>query len=183
MWGTIIAGALGLAGQLYGGYTASQAMKRAHDRSLENLEERKRENQDWYDRRYNEDPTQRADAQRILNITAENIKRRNKAAAGTQAVMGGTEESVAGTKQANAEALADAVSRIAVAGEARKDRIEDEYRRTKQGILDSKTDLENNYDVSQAQNVSQAIAGAASAAGNLAGVFDGSGKDDDKKDK
>ncbi len=182
MWGTIISSAIGLAAQLYGNKTASEAMKMAHDRSQQNLEARRIENQNWFDRRYNEDATQRADAQRILNITAENIKRRNKAAAGTAAVMGGTEESVAATKQANAEALADAVSRIAVAGDARRDKIEDEYRKTKNGILDAETELQNNYDITKAQNVSQAITGASNAAANLAGVFDGNGNND-KKDK
>lgn len=172
MWPTIIASALGLAGNLYGGYKASQAMKQAHDKTLQNLEDRKRENQSWYDRTYNEDATQRADAQRILNITAENIKRRNKAAAGTAAVMGGTEESLAATKQANAEALADAASRIAVAGDARREKIEDDYRSQKNSIDDAINSLETGYATNMAQNISQAAGGAASAAGNLASVFD-----------
>ena len=72
-----------------------------------NIEEQQRKNQDWYDRRYNEDATQRADAQRILTITQENIRQRNQQAAGTQAVMGGTEESVAAARAANNQALAD----------------------------------------------------------------------------
>ena len=89
-----------------------------------NLQAQKQANQDWYDRRYNEDATQRADAQRILTMTEESIKNRNRQAAGAQAVMGGTEESVAATKAANNQALADATSQIAVNAEARKDQIE-----------------------------------------------------------
>lgn len=154
---------MGLASALYGGYTASQAMKKAK----ENVEQQQRENQDWYDRRYNEDATQRADAQRILQITNEQIKQRNKAAAGTAAVMGGTEESVAATKQANAQAMADAASQIAVAGEKRKDGIEQQYMAKKGELTDRLSEIEKQ----KAASVSQAVGGAASAAGNLAGLF------------
>ena len=41
--------------------------------------------------------------------------------------MGGTEESVAATKAANAKAMADATSSIVRAGEQRKDSIEQQY--------------------------------------------------------
>ena len=119
----LIGSAIGLAGGIFGGIKASKAMKRMQ----KNVEAQRQANQAWYDRRYNEDATQRADAQRILALTEESIKNRNRQAAGTQAVMGGTEESVAAAKAANNQALADAVSRIAVNGEARKDRIEQTY--------------------------------------------------------
>ena len=56
------------------------------------------------------------------------IRQRNQQAAGTAAVMGGTEESVAAAKEANAKALSDAASQIAVAGAQRKDQIEGRYR-------------------------------------------------------
>ena len=101
----LIGAALGAAGSIFGGISASKAMKRAKA----NVERQMRENQDWYDRRYNEDATQRADAQRILTMTEDSIKRRNKAAAGTAAVMGGTDESVAAEKAANAQTMADAL--------------------------------------------------------------------------
>ena len=104
--GSLIGGAMKIGGSIFGGYKASQAMKQVR----KNLDNQLRENQDWYDRRYNEDATQRADAQRMLAMTNQAIKERNKAAAGTQAVMGGTEESVAATKAANANALSDMAS-------------------------------------------------------------------------
>ena len=113
--GSAIGGALGIGGSIFGGISASKAMKKVK----KNLEGQMKDNQDWYDRRYNEDATQRADAQRILTITNDNIRQRNKAAAGAQAVMGGTEESVAAAKAMNNQALADATSQIAVAGECR----------------------------------------------------------------
>ena len=118
--GSLIGGAMKIGGSIFGGLKASQAMKQVR----KNLDNQLRENQDWYDRRYNEDATQRADAQRMLAMTNDLIRQRNRAAAGTQAVMGGTEESVAATKAANASALADTASKIAVAGANRKDDIE-----------------------------------------------------------
>ena len=134
----LIGSALGAAGSIFGGISASKAMKNVK----RNLEDRKRENQDWYDRRYNEDATQRADAQRILTMTEESIKNRNRQAAGSQAVMGGTDESTAAAKAANSQALADAAATIAVNAEQRKDNIESQYRSTDAAIDDQLNNLE-----------------------------------------
>ena len=123
MLGGWIGGALGAIGGIFGGISKNRMLKRQQRM----VDEKKRENQDWYDRRYNEDFTQRADAQAMLTHTADMIRRRNQQAAGSAAVMGGTDESVAATKEANAKALADATSQIAVAGEQRKDKIEGQY--------------------------------------------------------
>ena len=123
MLGGIIGGAAGALGGIFGGISKNKMLKK----QMAMVNEQKRDNQNWYDRRYNEDATQRADAQAILTKTSEMIKQRNKQLAGTQAVMGGTEESVAASKEANAKALSDATSQIAVAGAQRKDQIEGQY--------------------------------------------------------
>ena len=163
IFGSAIGGALGIGGAIFGGSSASKAMKQAK----EMVEEQKKENQDWYDRRYNEDSTQRADAQRILTQTNEAIRQRNQAAAGSAAVMGGTEESVAATKAANAQAIADATSQIAVNGERRKDQIESQYLQTKSDLNQQLQNLE----IGKANAVSQAVQGMASARANMAGLF------------
>lgn len=124
MLGSIIGAAGGALGGVFGGLSKNRMLKE----QIAAVEAKKRENQDWYDRRYNEDSTQRADAQAMLTQTAEAIKGRNRQAAGVAAVTGGTEESVAATKAANAQAMADATSSIVQAGEARKDSIEKQYR-------------------------------------------------------
>lgn len=115
---------MGAVGNIFGGISKNKMLKQ----QMKMVNEAKRDNQNWFDRRYNEDATQRADAQAMLTQTAEAIKNRNRQAAGSAAVMGGTEESVAATKEANAKAMADATSQIAVAGERRKDAIEQQYR-------------------------------------------------------
>lgn len=161
--GSAIGGSLGIGASIFGGISASKAMKKVK----KNIEGQMNENQNWYDRRYNEDATQRADAQAILTRTEEAIRNRNRQAAGAQAVMGGTEESVAATKAANNEALAQATTNIAVNGEARKDAIEGQY-------LSTKSDLNNklnNLEQARANAISQAVQGVAQAGSDMASVI------------
>lgn len=161
--GSAIGGALGIGGSIFGGISASKAMKKAK----RIVEGEMKDNQNWYDRRYNEDATQRADAQRILTMTNDNIRQRNQQAAGAQAVMGGTEESVAAAKAANNQALADATSQIAVNGERRKDQIESQYLQTKADLNEKLRNIE----IGKANAVSQAVQGVAQAGSNMAGLF------------
>ena len=163
MIGSLIGAGISAAGSIFGGIKASKAMKRVK----KNLEAQKQANQDWYDRRYNEDATQRADAQRILTKTEEAIKNRNRQAAGAQAVAGGTEESVAAAKAANNQALAEATSQIAVNADARKDRIESQYQ-AKEAQLD---DALNNMEVNKAQAISTAVQGVSQAGAGIAEMF------------
>lgn len=161
--GSIAGGALGAAGSIFGGISASKAMRRVK----KNLQAQKEANQNWYDRRYNEDATQRADAQRILTQTEESIRNRNRQAAGAQAVMGGTDESTAAAKAANAQALADATSQIAVNAENRKDQIEQTYQQRDSQINEAL----NNLEINKAQAISQAAQGVAKAGAGIAGAF------------
>lgn len=161
--GSIAGGALGAAGSIFGGISASKAMRRVK----KNLQAQKEANQDWYDRRYNEDATQRADAQRILTQTEESIRNRNRQAAGAQAVMGGTDESTAAAKAANAQALADATSQIAVNAENRKGQIEQTYQQRDSQINEAL----NNLEINKAQAISQAVQGVAKAGAGIAGAF------------
>jgi hypothetical protein len=155
----LIGSALGVAGSIFGGISASKAMKRVK----KNIEAQRQQNQDWYDRRYNEDATQRADAQRILTQTEESIKNRNQQAAGSQAVMGGTDESVAAAKAANNQALADATSQIAANADARKDKIEQTYRTNDANYVNQLNQLEQG----KANAIAGAVQGVAGAASSM----------------
>ena len=165
MLGGIIGGASGALGGIFGGISKNKMLKK----QMAMIKAQKRENQDWYDRRYNEDATQRADAQAILTQTADMIKRRNQQSAGTQAVMGGTEESVAASKEANAKALSDATSQIAVAGAQRKDQIEGQYRERKQQLDETLRELEAGK-VDGFGMVNNTIGGAANGFANGMGL-------------
>ena len=155
----LIGSAIGAAGSIFGGISASAAAKKAK----KNIEAQRQKNQDWYDRRYNEDATQRADAQRILTQTEESIKQRNRQAAGSAAVMGGTDESVAAAKAANNQALADATAQIAASADARKDNIEATYMQNDNAYVEQLNQIEMN----KAQAIGQAVQGVANAASSM----------------
>lgn len=164
MWGSIISSAVNLGSQIFGGIQAARQRRKIKDR----INEQRAENQNWYDRRYNEDATQRADAQRLLSMTEETIRQQNRNTAGTQAVMGGTNASVAAAKAQNNNAIADAASRIAAAGEARKDRVEDSYRSRNQELDDQLTSLDN----SKMSALSQATQAAGATLGSVGSSID-----------
>ncbi len=161
--GGAIGAGLGAVGSIFGGIAASKAIKNVKN----NINQQRAANKDWYDRRYNEDATQRADAQAIITRTEQAIRDRNRQAAGTQAVMGGTEESTAATKAANNQALADATSTIAVNADRRKDAIEAQYQAKDEALQSQLNDLERQ----KAGNVAQAIQGVAQAGSNIAGIL------------
>lgn len=130
MIGSIIgAGVSGLS-SLFGGL----AKRKAAAEQEQKLREQERDNEMWYNRRYNEDPLQRASAQAMLTRVAEGIKARNRQAEGTKAVMGGTDASVAAAREANNEGLSKTASAIVANDDARKDRIEENYRAAKRDI-------------------------------------------------
>lgn len=154
-----IGAAVGAAGSIYGGINAAQAAGNVR----KGVQQQMKDNQAWYDRRYNEDATQRADAQRLLAMTEESIKKRNRQAAGTAAVMGGTEESVAAEKEANNKLMADTTSQIVAANEARKDQIESQFLQTKNGLQSQLNDIE----AQKAKAISDAIQGVTGAAAKM----------------
>ncbi len=163
MIGSMIGAGLSAVGSIFGGMSASKAMKNVKN----SIKEQRRENEDWYNRRYNEDATQLADAQAMISKTEEGIKARNKEAAGAQAVMGGTEESVAATKAANAQAMADATAQIAVAGARRKDGIERQAQAKDDALQSELNDLERQ----KAGQIAQATQGVVQTGAKIAELF------------
>lgn len=117
-----------------------------------------------YTRKANEDPLQRAGAQAMITRTADELRRAGKAAQGRQAVMGGTEASVAATKEAAAKALGQTVTNAAVIGEQARERAEENLInvRMNKAVSDAK------HEAARAQNVAQATAGAGQIAGSIA---------------
>lgn len=175
MWGAAIGSIVSIASSIHGArVTAKENAER--QREIERL---KRDNANWYNRRYYEDATQRGDAKRILNKTREAMLARNKQAEGARIVSGGTEESTAAMKEAGNEAMADAVSRINAQADARKDNIEEQYRRYDTVYAQGLNDLKHE----KAQNVATATSQVGSAVGNLASSIDsGNGRMTVKQD-
>lgn len=168
MIGTLIGAGLGLASSIAGGI----ANRKARKKQEQMLAQQQRDNQAWYDRKYNEDPTKRADTVRLLTQMQEQIKNRNRAAKGRQAVMGGTEDSTTAVKEANNKTLADTTSQIVAANEARKDAIEQQYQQNKRSIQGQQMQME----ADKAAGTANVAAGVAGTAANIAATLDsGSG--------
>ena len=164
MIGSLIGAGLGLVSSIAGGI----ANRKARRKQEQLLAQQQRENQAWYDRKYNEDPTKRADTVRLLTQMQEQIKNRNRAAKGRQAVMGGTEDSTTAVKEANNKTLADTTSQIVAANEARKDNIEQQYQQNKRSIQGQQMQMEAEKSAATAN----AVAGVAGTAANIAAALD-----------
>lgn len=169
MLGALIGAGLGLASSIAGGI----ANRKARRKQEQMIAQQQRENQAWYDRTYNADPTKRADTVRLLTQMQEQIKNRNKAAKGRQAVMGGTEDSTTAVKEANNKTLADTTSQIVAANDARKDNIEQKYMNRKNQLQNQQMGME----AEKAADTANAVAGVAGTASNIAATIDsGAGK-------
>lgn len=142
MIGSAIGAGMSAAVKVGGILASNAAARRSARRARKILAEQQKENQDWFDRRYNEDATQRADAQRLLTMTQEAMRNRNRQAAATAAVMGGTNESVAAEKAASARAMTDTASQIAAEAADRKDTIEQQYMANKESLNKQLIDVE-----------------------------------------
>ena len=164
MIGALISAGLGLASSIAGGI----ANRKSRRKQEQMLAQQQRENQAWYDRRYNEDPTLRADTVRLLTQMQEQIKNRNRAAKGRQAVMGGTEDSTTAVKEANNKTLADTTSQIVAANEARKDAIEQQYQRNKRSIQGQQMQME----AEKSADTANVVEGVAGTAANIAATLD-----------
>lgn len=174
MIGALIGAGLGLASSIAGGI----ANRKARKKQEQLLAQQQRDNQAWYERKYNEDPTKRADTVRLLTQMQEQIKNRNRAAKGRQAVMGGTEDSTTAVKEANNKTLADTTSQIVAANEARKDAIEQQYMNRKNQLQNQQMGIEAEKSADTA-NVADGVAGTAA---NIAATIDsGSGNNKNPK--
>lgn len=161
MIGSIIGGAMKIGGAVAGGVMGAKSARK----QARMIAEEKSKNQAWFDRRYNEDSTQRADAQAAITRMRDVMKERSAASAGAAAVMGGAEESVAAEKEAQNKALAETTSNIVVNGEARKDSIEAQYQSRDAQLGQMQLDMERQ----KAANMAGAIGGVAGAGGGIAG--------------
>ena len=127
-----------MAGSVFGGYQASKAMRRV--RAM--LKEQQRDNQNWYDRRMNQDFGQSAEAQDAMRRTREYAEELSRKADGARAVSGGTEESGIAAKAQAAKIVGDTAATIAASGTQAKDTIEQQYLANRQTIKSTETELE-----------------------------------------
>lgn len=152
MIGAIIGAAGSIASSLIGGAQA----KRAAEKANKELADQRQKNEDWYQRRYNEDYTQSAEAQAAMTRARELAREQMAAARGTSAVMGGTEAGIAAQQQAANKMLSDTMSNIAQNATARKDAVESQYLQTENALSQQQ---QNVYNQQAANSTAAANAG------------------------
>lgn len=155
----LIGAALGAVGSIVGGLSAANAM----GKYKKGLEQQIQDEKDYAAMQTGGDGTQRGDIGRVLNKTEETFKRRNKQAAATQAVMGGTNEALAAEKEAATGALADAYSQAGATVQQRNDKIMEQSHARVAGLNQQL----NQANVDQANAITAAIKGVTGAAGGM----------------
>lgn len=135
---TILESIAGVAGSVFGGWQASKSMRRVR----ELLREQQRDNQNWYDRRMNQNFGQTAEAQEAMRRAREYAEELGKKAEGVRAVTGGTEESAIAAKEKAAKMVGDTAATIAANGTQAKEAVEQQYLRNRQLLRNEETELE-----------------------------------------
>lgn len=189
MLGTIIGAAAGIIGNAISAGQARKANeeeKAAREQARKDQEKilKQREERAYatYARRVNQDYTQRADAQRLLQITRNQLKKRAEKATGQQAVLGLTDSGGAAERELAAETMANTASAIAAAGESEKTAAENAYElqqadidTSRMGLIASRGQDDAAAAAAKAratgQAVGQMVQGVGQAAGALTGAF------------
>ena len=161
MIGTALAAAGSLASAIYGA-VASAKQNKERDRLIN---EQREDNRAWWNIRYNQDYTQRADSQAALNRQRELLQEYAKNTEATNAVAGGTDEAVAVQKAAANKSLAETTSNIAQNAEKYKANVEASGRAQDAALNQQQANIK----AQQAQATAQAAAQAVNAGINLAG--------------
>lgn len=156
MIGSLIGAGAGLFGSIFGGIKASRAAKKAE----QELANQRQANKDWYNRRYNEDYTQTAEAQSLLTKARETAQNQMREAVARQAVMGGTDASLDSARASAQGLVSNTLSDLGTLGAQRKAQIENQYMQRENALSDQYRQLYNQ----QAANAS-AAAGSAMQAG------------------
>lgn len=130
MWASLVGAGAGVLGGVLGGIASSKAARKKNS-LLSKIEQ---DNQNWYDRRYNEDYTQTADAVNAMRLARENADRGVRRAENMSAVSGATDESVAQAKAAANESVGNTLASIAAQGTQQKNQIESQYLQQKNSI-------------------------------------------------
>jgi len=149
---------IGALASAVGGAIASS---RVNNKARELIEKQRQDNRNWYNARRAEEYTQRTDAQNVIDKQRQLLEERYKAARATNAVGGGSDESIALQQAAANDSLAQTMSNIASNASAYKENLEREYK--------AKDDALNQQQAQSFQQQGQASAQAAGQAVN-AGV-------------
>lgn len=123
----LIAGGLSAAGTLGSAAVSANASKNANAQADKVMAEQQAKNDLWWQQKQNENYLESAEAQAAIAKAREMAQEQMATARGMQAVMGGTDASIAAAQQSANKMLADTMSGIAATSTARKDAAEQQY--------------------------------------------------------
>ena len=152
---------LSAVGGVVGGIQSARANRKADAMTAE----QKAKNEAWYQRNYNTDYTQRADAQAILNQTREMAKQNRARTQAQGVVTGATDEAIAMQNEANNKMVSDTMAGLNVQAEAYKQGVENKFLNTDMMLSQQQIEDERK----RAQQGAQAMSGAFSAASGIVG--------------
>lgn len=132
MIGAAIGAGVKVAGAIAGAIGGAQQMKKAR----KVLDGQRQDNQTWFDKEYNQDFTQRADTQALLNNVRTQADAQYKRAEQTAAITGATDESLAMQKGNANDMYAETISGINQQADAHKQSIMNRF-------LDTRSELAN----------------------------------------
>lgn len=171
MVGSIVSAGLGSAlqlGSMIGGLVSS---KKANDKAQTELDSRKRENEQWYKQKMDEDYMMRSDVQNTLRKQRELLDQQYKRARATNMVAGGTDESLVLQQQAANDAMGETMADIAANASASKDNAEAQYRAAKSDLSTQQQNIYANRAAAVSQAASQAVnAGSGLLSAGLEGI-------------
>lgn len=178
MAGTAIVTGVATLGKLAGGLVNRHANRKAEKM----LQQQKQNNRSLFDRAYYEDALQRSENQHALAKTADLLRENYKNSKGRQAIMGGTNDSVTATRNANAQAIANVTGTMASQASSRRDDAQQAY--TSQDNAYISQEMANQK--AKAKNTAEAVEGLAGTAKNIASIIgtidlEDAGKDEGKE--
>lgn len=160
----ILGGIISGVGSAVAGIVGGNATRKAANRNQRLIDEAQNESKAWYDKQYNANFLDRADARAAINQTREILNDRYKQAEASAAVTGATEESIARQKRDANEALAEVTSNIAERADAYKDAVRANYEAQQDAIMQQKIGINNQKAAATAQ-AAQGLADAANSIG------------------
>lgn len=149
--------------QIGGAVMSGIAGAKAYRNQMKNLRKQERENQNWYDRRYNENATERADSVALNEQAKQHFAEAMAQHQGSAAVMGGTNAQLAAEKNAEAAGYAGIQAQRQQMADTRKDTIENKFMTNKTAIQDKMNALE----AQRAQGIQQAASQMAQAGSDM----------------
>lgn len=159
--------AAGLASSIFGGISA----RKQREKAQREQERRERQEQAWYDRRYNQDYLDTAAGQNLMRQANEYADKQWRKAEGAKAVGGGTDAATAQAKESANRMVGNTVANIAAADTQRKDNVDSTHQRNLQSFSNQ---TQARYE-QQASDITQASQNASNAMMSMGAALEGAG--------